>query len=124
MQRRRVLAGDHPRSASPNALPSAHIAGSYAAVLRAVCAEEARDPYWSLRDNWADEVANALHDIEQGEKVAALVAERDGQPVVFQRWQIRRQLPEELLRRICSTGHQSFVVYPTDVIEVRPRKVT
>lgn len=102
----------------PNALSSAHVPGSYRAVLQAVCEEQAHDPYWALRDNWQDEVANMLHGSEEATKVAALVEQRRGQPVYFQRW----QKPKDLQLRGLPHREQLFVVTPDDVVMVRPRQ--
>lgn len=57
---------------SPPHAGGCHAPGAYEAVLRTVCEQDADDPDWALREDWQDEVANALHDIKQAEKLAAL----------------------------------------------------
>lgn len=103
-----------------NAFLSVHVPGVYQAVLQTVCEQEAEDPYWALRDNWADEVANALHDAEEAAKIAALIAEREGRPVHCQNY----QLPEGVLghfRQFPSVTMKCYTVTPDDVITLRPR---
>lgn len=109
----------------PNGLPAIRHPGAYSAVLHTVCEQEADDPDWALRDGWPDdEVANALHAIEQAEKVAALVAERDGQPVYCQSWQLPSDLPRDdpMFRHRLGEAVRCYTVDPDDTITYRPHQ--
>jgi hypothetical protein len=95
--------------------------GAYGYVLEHKCAVDAMKAapdYLTLPDSEVEAWGRA-----NDERKAALVAERDGQPLRVQSWLLPPDLPAPFDNFPVGGRRGSFVVYPADTIEFVPKEI-